>query len=101
VRDHVHFEITWWRVIPILKSPHGDALAKRRVHARSAPALPGDIAYRTKQPINRGSAHGEQLIASFGRKVEVSVTFHGGYEYRDGLLQTLAADAIGGLPQNR
>jgi hypothetical protein len=35
---HVHLEITRWRVIPVLESPHGDALAKRRVHACSAPA---------------------------------------------------------------
>jgi hypothetical protein len=63
--------------------------------------LPSNIAYRTKQPINGGSAHREQLIASFGREVEVSVAFHGGYEHWDGLLQTLAADAIRGFPQNR
>src|SRR3954466_12752975 len=44
VRDHVHLEVTRWRVIPILKGPDGDTLAKRCIHARSAPALSGDVA---------------------------------------------------------
>lgn len=97
--DQVHFQGARQRVAPVREGPHGDLLLR----PRGGPPLfaAGRVATRRpEQAVDRRSANGEELLADGGIEGQMAVPFQGLDEAGQDGLEPLAADAVGGLPQD-
>jgi hypothetical protein len=102
VLHQVGLAVSRRRVTPIGKGAHRYALLDRRADPPAAPpATPTAFPYRTQQPIDGRCADVQQRASHYRVQPQVSVPLHAFDQHRQQRFKPLAADPIGGLPQQR
>src|SRR5580658_9508685 len=101
VLNQITFEITRRRIAPLGEGPHWYALPDRRARAPAAPAhTSGGFAFPSQHPIDGGGADIQEPASYHRVQLQMAVALHRLDQYRDEFCKTLAADAIGCLPQH-